>query len=355
MIASSLRPYLDDLVRRIDSAQEERLRHAWEGFWQGECETDVFVPPPREPSPPGIPWPDVHINRAIEDFDTMLLGQFRACSDVLEEGAFSILNVRSNYGTGILPSLFGCELYMMPEEMNTLPTALPLHRKDRILALLDRGVPDARSGLGAKVFEAAERYLEIFAAYPDLARDVQLYHPDTQGPIDVAEVVWGSEIFLEFLDDPDLVRSVLELMTRTYIAFLEEWYRLVPRTGEYSAHWGLWMKGHVMLRNDSLMNLSPQIYEDMIRPLDQQCLDALGGAGAVHFCGRGDHFIEAMSHMEGLTAVQLSQPEYNDMETIYRHTVDKGIALLALNSETAHTADRPLRGLVQCGPFEACQ
>ena len=57
--------------------------------------------------------------------------------------------------------------------------------------------------------------------------------------------------------------------------------------------------------------------------------------GAVHFCGRGDHYIEMLCSLPGLYAVQMSQPELNDMEIIYKNTVDKGIKLLAFNKKTA--------------------
>jgi uroporphyrinogen-III decarboxylase len=93
------------------------------------------------------------------------------------------------------------------------------------------------------------------------------------------------------------------------------------------------------------MNLSPEAYAQFIRPMDQRILDEFGG-GQIHFCGRGDHFIEAMCQMNGLSAIAMSQPHLNDMEKIYRNTVDKGIKLLMFNGKAAKSAGRPLRGQV---------
>jgi hypothetical protein len=45
----------------------------------------------------------------------------------------------------------------------------------------------------------------------------------------------------------------------------------------------------------------------------------------------------------------MSQPEYNDMETMYRHTVDKGINMLGLQPQVAQAwlaKGRNLRGRV---------
>ena len=98
------------------------------------------------------------------------------------------------------------------------------------------------------------------------------------------------------------------------------------------------------------MNFSPEMFDTFIRPYDARLLAEFGG-GAIHFCGRGDHYIESASTMPGLTAIQLSQPPYNDMEQIYRNTVDKGIALLGLDRRAAEAtlaAGRDLRGRVHC-------
>ena len=71
--------------------------------------------------------------------------------------------------------------------------------------------------------------------------------------------------------------------------------------------------------------------------------------GAIHFCGRGDHYIEAMCEMDGLTAINMSQPELNDMDVIFRNTVDKGIKLVGFGGMDLDNVGRPLRGHVQTG------
>ena len=99
-----------------------------------------------------------------------------------------------------------------------------------------------------------------------------------------------------------------------------------------------------MVRDDSAMNLSPDMFNEFVRPYDQRLLDELGG-GAAHFCGRGDHFIASMSELNGLHAIHMSQPELNDVEPIYVHTVDKGIKLIDLSRSAAEEAIRRGRNL----------
>ncbi|TVQ16915.1 MAG: hypothetical protein EA382_19490 [Spirochaetaceae bacterium] len=102
-----------------------------------------------------------------------------------------------------------------------------------------------------------------------------------------------------------------------------------------------------MLRDDSLMNLSPEIYDEFIFDRESRCLSELGG-GAIHYCGRGSHVIDRFAKMPDLTAVNLSQPHLNEMETVYRSTVDRGIVLLNLDAAAAASAGRDLHGRVQC-------
>jgi len=185
---------------------------------------------------------------------------------------------------------------------------------------------------------------DTLARFPVLERWVSLYHPDVQGPIDAAEVVWGSDMFYAFYEAPALLKDFLSLVTDACIAFLRRWYEMVPQRSPYAVHWGLMHKGTIMLRNDSLMNLSPQAYVEFVRPMDERCFDAFGG-GAVHFCGRGEHYIEPMSACRGLTAVNMGQPHMNDPEMICLHTIDKGIQLVGLFGNFPRREGRTLRGL----------
>ncbi len=343
--------YLQDLEDRIDAEVEEQLLRSWQDFTDNRFQGEVFVPARPKAAPPKVAWPKVLINDAIEDYDLMALSQFAGCSEALERATGAIMMVRSNYGTSILPSLFGARIFMMERDQNTLPTSLPLHDVEAIRRLVARGVPDCHQSLGARTFEMGKRLMEIKQRYPKIGKYVQLYHPDLQGAMDVSEVIWGSSLFTDLFEYPDLVQRFLGLVCETYIAFLREWLRIVPAPIEgYSFHWGALQKGTLMLRSDSAMNFSPKMFDEFIKPHEQRLLDAFGGGG-IHFCGRGDHYVESLSAMRGLSNVAMSQPRYNDMEVIYRHTVDKGIKLTGFNPEWAAralAAGRKLRGQVHC-------
>lgn len=330
----SLKRCLEDLEERIDPLEERRLLEEWTGFAEGRFEGEVFSPRRQRPAPPRAIWPEIRVNEALEDFDKMALDQFGMCSEALEKADGSVLNVRANYGTCIIPLLFGVEPFLMPEEANTLPSAMPLGETDKIRRLVDAGPPELNAGCAPRVLEMGGRFAAVAREFPKIGEFVYVYHPDLQGPLDICEIVWGSGIFVAFYEEPELVRDFLELATETYTAFLRQWEKIVPFREGCNAHWGMLHAGRIMLREDSATNLSPELVETFVRPRDQNLLEEFGG-GAIHFCGRGDHYLPVLSRMEGLRAVHMSQPECNELGTILSHTAARGVNLIGLERASA--------------------
>ena len=324
---------LEDIERRIDPEVEEDFQNQWRDFLYDRFDGEIFTPVRKKHSQPSFTYPKININDAIADYDLMLQSQLCGTSNALTRS--DNLCIRTNYGTGILSSLFGAEIFVMPYEMNTLPTTRSLNDTEKIRAIVEKGMPDLETGFGKRVFECGEVYAEILQKYPKIAKYVDVYHPDLQGPLDICELLWGGEMFYAMYDEPELVHAILQLITDTYTAFMERWHKLFPAREDMNPHWaGLWHRGNILLRNDSAMNLSPSLYEEFSVPYDSALLSHFGG-GAMHYCGRGDHYIEQLCSIPDLYGVNLSQPHLNDMEKIYRNTVDKGIKILSFNRDYA--------------------
>jgi len=322
--------YLNDLENRLDPEQEEALLTAWIGFADGKVGAGPFEPPKRIPAPPGLDWPDIRINDALADEEKMLLSQFKLCSDQLASGSGLLLSVRANYGVGIIPSFFGAEPFIMPEHMNCLPNVKPLAGGSRTIGkLVSAALPDLDQGYGPRVFRMAELYRQVRARYPRIARYVRVDHPDCQGPFDIVELLWGSDVFLSLFDEPELVHALLDRLCCFYIRFMDAWFAAMMPTDNYHAYFGRLHRGRITLRDDSAMNLSPEMCRTFVHPYDARLLDRYGGA--IHFCGRGDHYMADMVRSKGLSAIDMSQPHLNDMKRILRATVDQGINLHTVN------------------------
>jgi hypothetical protein len=360
--------HLQDLECRIDPQVEESLFEQWRAFADGRLEEGIFAPRRPGPSPALVDWPHVLVNDALDDCEAMALQQLEQCSKALAEGSGALLAVRCNYGTAILPSLFGGELFLMDRDIDTLPACRPLvGGAEAVKRLVDQGPPDLDAGLGATTFRMGQYFKRLFSRYPRLSKHVHIYHPDLQGPMNVCEMLWGSPLYVDLYDKPDLVRDFLSLITETYIRFMRRWNemrvdscqltdRSKLRTDNYelttshAVHWSMLHRGRIMVRDDAATNLSPAMYDNFVRPFDQRLLDELGG-GAIHFCGRGDHLIAQLGQLSGIHAVNTTQPALNNTETIFANTIDRQINLLGFEREVADQAlqrGRPLHGRVHC-------
>jgi len=325
---TDVRAYLDELEDAIDLDWERAKIERWKRVLDFEPMREPFrINEPHDGVEPGA-WPKVSVNEANADPQKMLLRQLGSVYRVVCARTYAIPNIRCNYGTRTLPSLFGADTFWMDEELDTLPTSRPLPGHDAMERLLQAGVPDVGAGVGARVFETAQYFQETLASYPRTRETVWLYHPDLQGPIDVVELLWGSAMYYAFCEEPDKVRAVTELITETYIRFLKRWLAIAPPRGDgtYMAHWGALLKGQVMLRDDSIVNLSPSTYAEFVKPYDERVLETFG-CGAVHFCGCGDHCIKTMTDSGRVTAIAMSQPHLNDMDRIFDATARRGIIL----------------------------
>lgn len=349
-LSAYTRSLLDDIERRISPEVEDDFIGQWELFWEGK-HPDIIVSPKRKAvSSPSVEVRHVYINDALTDLELMLDSELARVSAALERGT-GTLSIRANYGTGIIPSLFGAEIFRMPREQNTLPTAVPFADEDIIRKITESGAPSFDKGFGRSVFEYGEMCREIFSKYPKISKYVFVYHPDTQGPMDIAELLWGSEIFYAFYDDPDTVHALMSVIVETYKGFLGKWFELYPNREGLNVHWDFFTKGNICIRNDSSMNLSPDFYREFAFVYDKQLLDHFDG-GIVHFCGRGDHYIDIVTSADKLYAINLSQPHLNNMDAIYKATVSSGKKILALGDGACEEyARRPdaLRSMICAG------
>lgn len=350
-----IRKYLDDLENRLNENEEEELLKSWYDFADQKLEGQSYFNPSREPKPSGLEWEKVLFNETFDDYDNMIYKQLLRCNEQLTTGGGELLVFRSSYGTGLIPSMFGCEIRTMPDEQDSLPTSLPL-TEEEIRKIIDNykiGIkPDVRSGLGQKTFDAAHHLEKLLEDYPKLQKYLNIYTPDTEGPCSLAESIVGSELHFLFYDEEEYVHDLIEVITDTFIRYVQEWKSEFPSIDEsHAIDWGLLHRGGILIREDSATNISPNMYEEFFMEADQKIFDAFGG-GILHFCGKGDHLIEIFSELRGLNAINMSQPDWNDMDKIYANTIEKKIEIIGMPRFEIRRCDREninLKGLVQAG------
>ncbi len=264
-------------------------------------------------------WPQYPMDEIQSDMEKMLLTELAgvyAASLVKDD---TLPAVRANYGTGILPSLFGCEI--MRFDHGALPAALPLHDEARIRAHVANGKPDLRTGLGGRVLDTVEFYVEAFRPFPKIREWVSIDLADTQGPLDAAEVAWGSEIFLAMYEEPELVHQFIGLVTETLAAFTRAHQAIdgVPFASSVSP------LGRVCIREDSSVMVSGEMYDIFCKPYAQRLLDEFGGS--IHWCGDGKAWWRSLITLRNLNAVNPYQGHYYDPVEMHHVCRDHGVMI----------------------------
>lgn len=255
------------------------------------------------------------------DIEKMMYNELVDCIGLLISGSSSVPMIRANYGVGILPSVFGAKCRIVGGNM---PWADPIGL-DAIKKHLSAGVPDYRGGYGQRILDTYAFYNETLKAYPKCQRAIRLYQPDYQGPFDVAHLLWGADIYADLYDEPEMVCDLMELVVDTYIDGMERVKPLLnDDVGGGICQWKSIFPGSILVRNDSAVNLSKDMYLEFVRPYDEKLLEHFGG-GSIHFCGRADQWIAEMAKTKGIKAInfgymgniQFGQPYLDFIKPFY--------------------------------------
>jgi hypothetical protein len=220
------------------------------------------------------------------------------------------LQIRANYGNGLIASLFGAEVRQVEDNFPWTAPVGPQHVK----AWLARGVPELETGLYPQIADTMAYYRTTLAPYPRCSAAIHITQPDLQGPFDIATQLWGGEIFTAFYDCPDLLQDFMELVAETYIMVCRAISPLTTQSlgdGFICLHWSV-CKGGCLLKDDSSTMLSPRTYKEFIQPVNEKVLTSLGGGG-IHWCGSGDQWRQEFVETQGLETADISQPDLIDL------------------------------------------
>ena len=239
------------------------------------------------------------------------------------------LSIRNNHGGIQIASILGARWNIYEDNF---PWVQPITERAQ---LEDIAASTATVGRDQGSLPQAFNTLEFFGRqldrFPPLADAVQISVPDLQGPMDIAEQLWGSGIYYAFYDARDLLERLLSRIVEV-IKPVFQWFcdystdRLAP---QIATQHGYMIPGRFLLRDDSSIPLSPSMYEDIVRPIDAR-LTAAFGKVSLHSCGKWDHLIDSIVAIPGLAGLDPGNPEMMDIQSIYARCREKGIAITNL-------------------------
>ncbi len=217
------------------------------------------------------------------------------------------LSFRPNFGVGTVATVFGCTVHAPENDMPWVETKPP---KEKLLDVdLDRL---AETGVIPRVIEFIRIAREALKDHPD----IHVFMPDLQGPMNIAFLLRGQDIFFDMKDDPSWYRQLMDVICEVFIRLTMRLKHEIGETLTTGYHGSLYMEGGgARVVDDVSIMLSPKQYQEVSLPYARRCLEPFGG-GWVHSCGNISHQLQFYLDAPEISGVNFGEPQHYDFATL---------------------------------------
>jgi len=259
-------------------------------------------------------------NELLHGFDTSIYLHSKINDDLP-------YTIRANFGTVLIASIFGGHV---EQRGDNPPWVKNFETLDEFKTIFDRNPMDYSQGYVSKALDTYRFYNQVLSDYPNLKKCIKIVLPDLQGPLDTLELLRGSELFTDFIINPELVDKGLSLMAKAQVKLAKHLQQFTTDGPEgYSHQHATTIKGNILIRNDSAIMISPEMYSDQVLPYDELVLKEMNGGG-MHSCGRIDFNLPEIFRINSLKCFDFGQSFYNDLDHVYSLASEKKISLIRI-------------------------
>lgn len=332
-----LKELLTHLAATLDPAREREIaaRHAAALRYEPVDRPPVVA---MYPFPAESPWQPFPHREIFDDPEKMLFNELVSAWGTsivhrAQAGDDLPATIRANFGTVLVASMFGA-----PVEQHEDNPPWIVHPPGHAISLeqvADTDPADFSKGWIPRATARMQAYHELLAGFPDLRERVQIVLPDLQGPFDNLELICGSDTFLHLATEPEAVDAALATLATAQIGLFRHFSQWTTEreAGQCHQH-GFPLAGNILLRNDSCIMVSPEMYRRQLADHDERVLCECGGGG-IHSCGNLGHLVEAFLELPSLRSLDLGQPELNDVDAIYAKAAQRKVPLIRVTTSAA--------------------
>jgi hypothetical protein len=135
----------------------------------------------------------------------------------------------------------------------------------------------------------------------------------------------------------------LKLMAKAQVGFAKYLQSFIsPDTDNYSYQHAVPIKGNILIRNDSAIMISPEMYAVQVAHQDEFVLNEMGGGG-IHSCGKIDFNLNEIFNLPSIQCFDFGQSYLNDVNSVYTLAKEIKIPLLRIRPQK----DELLSGKIQ--------
>lgn len=259
-------------------------------------------------------------NELVHAFDTSILLH----SEINDDLPYTI---RANFGTVVIASLFGGKVEQRDDNP---PWVRHFETADEFQSIFDKDPLDFSQGMCPQVSERYRFYCDVLADYPNLQKCIKIVLPDLQGPLDTIELLRGSEIYTDFIMNPEMVENGLALMAKAQVGFAKHLQQFLSEGDLGFTHQhGVCIKGNILIRNDSAIMIDPAMYAGQVAHHDEFVMNLMNG-GAIHSCGKIDFNVPEIFKLNSIKSFDFGQSYLNDVDSVYALAHEKRIPIIRL-------------------------
>ena len=279
--------WFDKLQQMFDGTYREPIAFVLDGVRaNGVCD------PYREPEQ----WVDECMRDIAENKAKLILNEDKFVPVCVEFGL---------YGVHYIDRIFGSNVYFKSGQWYNDYLTTPIGElKD----------PDLEHD---ETFQLSLRAAKRFA---EVGGDFALFGlPTIASTLNIAINLYGQEILMAMLEEPEAARADLETINRTLIRIHKAFMDILPQKQlQPVISWGRTQPpGYGQVCGCSTQLLSGELYREMVADLDDAVLATYEHGGMIHLCGSHAQHIETFRNMKSLKAVQVNDRAAEDLQLYF--------------------------------------
>jgi len=150
--------------------------------------------------------------------------------------------------------------------------------------------------------------------------------------LDTLELLRGSKVYEDFILEPEMTERGLHLMSLAQVGFARQLQPFISDSSDgFSHQHANAIKGNILIRNDSAIMISPEMYARQVAKHDEFVLKEMGGGG-IHSCGRIDYNIPEIFRLSSMHCFDFGQSHLNDTDRVYALAKERKIAILRIKA-----------------------
>jgi len=164
-----------------------------------------------------------------------------------------------------------------------------------------------------ETWKIAQRMVQAYLKWD--VQGVMIVPPVIASPLNVAVNLYGAEILIAMLEEPEKAKHDLRVITDTQIE-MHRWYRDNIPASQLQMICGCRTQppGYGQLCGCSTQLVSSDLYEEFIMELDEELLNVYPHGGHIHLCGSHGHLIPLFAKMKSVKSFQMNDRASEDLE-----------------------------------------